>query len=439
MSNFVYLLDEKKWFQLGEIESFSSYLPKKPEMVVEKPIFYICIKEVTVGPFTKSEIVNKLNHQDISCFDFVFNQETGVWKRIKQLSNFTDSLPKLPTLIPFIKSNQIDISGNFDVTTDTSRQIVETDSSLQIKVEDIFEEDFKSIKSLVIRDLPFEKNHSSIGVNDLKEEEELSPSVTSTADPASTVEVGAVASTASVATASDVPTVKPVLVKNNNATKTNRRANKLERNIKAEVEPEMINDGHTKTNSTTNGHEIKNDPVWIIEKGEKNLGPFCYLEVLKMLQKNVISKNAHIKKKNATEWKRIEEIYEFNTNIIRKIVTDKGRIVEKIFVPRKHKRTSYLGPAAITYRGKVYRGTCSSISEGGCFIEMRPSDFELAAEIHLKIMPGTVPLMVECTGKIVSINERGPKGIGIKFTNLGPKQMDEVRKIVERYSSQIGG
>ncbi|MBF0301224.1 MAG: PilZ domain-containing protein [Oligoflexia bacterium] len=433
IENFVYSLNEKKWFQLGDIKEFAFYLPSKPEAPIEKPIFFIYINDIVAGPFTKGEIEDKFKRGDLNSYDYVFNQEIGIWKRIKHSPIFIDILPRPPTLIPYVpeteklhNANGTRINNNFSSTSTspsaptetysklndpididnelteftgkTDRHAMYTNSSSLIEFgeQNIFDEDIMNIKALVIKDLPFDSEN--------------------------------------------IDAAKMQIAKKQKGT-TNKRNNEVKEVKAKEMIASKNNTSVTNVNSeiiSSNAFEIKNDPVWVINKGEKHLGPFCYLEVLKMLQKNVISKETHIKKKNSNEWKKIEEIYEYNTDIIRKIVTDKGKIVEKIFVPRKHKRTSYLGPAAISYKGKIYRGTCSSISEGGCFIEMRPSDFELGDEIHLKIMPGTVPLTVEGTGKVVSINERGPKGIGIKFTNLDSEQIEEVRKIVERYSIQLG-
>ena len=184
------------------------------------------------------------------------------------------------------------------------------------------------------------------------------------------------------------------------------------------------------------GLENRGDLLWIIEKGQEELGPFRYGEVLKMIQKGVINKKNRIRKIYELQWKIIEDHLEFDQRVVKKYVESGGEMLQKIFLTRKNKRSSYLAPASIQYQLKTFNGTCSSLSVGGCFIEMRVEGLEVGGDVIVKIMSGSVPLVIESKAKIVSLNTRSPRGAGLKFVNLDPEVAAEIQKFVNKYAEK---
>ncbi|MBF0207391.1 MAG: PilZ domain-containing protein [Oligoflexia bacterium] len=337
LNTFAYSLDNRQWMMLGDFEEFSDQLPPKPLSNIEKKIFYLYQKDKdgkdgkdgkVLGPYTKSEILTKLNSVEITFFDYVFPEDLGNWVLIKQIPAFSPCLPEKPLQIPVIERER--------ANAQELQELVATDREALLPV---------------------------------------SPSSPVSEDSVLCVSV----------------------------------------------------DGHGDL-------LIKNNPDWMIERGERTLGPYRYLEIVKMLQKSIIAQNCKIKHASEDVWRLLADVREFDTSVIKKILSDKVQDASKLFIHRKFKRTSYLGPASIMYLGKLYRGTCTSISEGGCFVELRPSDFQLHKEIVVKIMPGTVPLSIEAKAKIVSINERSPRGIGMKFLELKHVQNEEIRRFVDKYT-----
>lgn len=187
--------------------------------------------------------------------------------------------------------------------------------------------------------------------------------------------------------------------------------------------------------------EIANDPIWILpaevtgKPGEPE--PMRYLDVLKLVQDGKISKKDPIKKVWDKQWSKLQDIYEFNATTIRKIVDVGGLKVEKIFVQRQYARAAYFAPVQMKAPGKDLRGTCTSISVGGCFVESSVANVQVKEVMSLKFVAGAIPLEFEVNAEVVCVLPKRPQGIGFKFVGLDPKVVDEIKSFVERYAKKM--
>ncbi len=184
---------------------------------------------------------------------------------------------------------------------------------------------------------------------------------------------------------------------------------------------------------------LNNEFIWQIQKNKQVLGPFRHLEIVKMLQKGVLTSQSLIKKKNVHEWEKIENTSDFSSVQIKKMSQIHDEKVEKSFISRKHDRSTYLSAARVKFDGKAIRGTCSSLSEGGCFIEMSTAEMEVGMEIFIEIMPGAISSTIQTQAQVVSVRDKKPRGIGVKFIELNSNLVEKIQDFVQMFHNKVGG
>lgn len=362
------------------------------------------------GPLSTKDISAFLKKKEMSISNFVFKIKEKAWFMIGDLDEFSEYLPKRP-LIPVEPFNIYLILENKIVGPFTKSVILK-------KLKDNEINFFNFIYVEGQKDWVRIKESSSFN-----SEINLPPSIVP-----------------------NFPVNPPGKIKNQTEepkedllqiAESPGQGNNLANEILEEQKKDLLPiEKRKKGPGLNNCFEIGNEPIWIIEKGDENLGPFRYLEILKMIQRNVITKNNKIKKTDDAGWNKVSDHFEFNTKLIKQIVTEGGEKVEKIFLTRQHKRSSYLAPAKIQAKGKIYSGMCSSISVGGCFIEIRPDEFELNKEVIIKIMSGSIPTIIESKGIVISINERNPRGVGFRFLGLGLDEATEIQKFINKHADK---
>ncbi len=169
---------------------------------------------------------------------------------------------------------------------------------------------------------------------------------------------------------------------------------------------------------------------WVICRGQEEIGPFEYHEIVRMIQKKIFDKNQPIRRQGEDEWKTIDDYSEFSMNYIKQIIRMGNKEIEKLFVERKHKRSIFMAPVILSIQGTTIYGTCTSISAGGLFLECRIHQLKVYDSVHVKILPGSTPLSFEAKAQIVSINETAPKGVAVKFKKIDPLLYKKINDIV---------
>ena len=115
---------------------------------------------------------------------------------------------------------------------------------------------------------------------------------------------------------------------------------------------------------------------------------------------------------------------------------DKSKKWEKM---RKFKRSPFSAPVSVQYGDNIYPGFVTEIGVGGCFVEFNWRQLERDDEVILKIMPGIVPLSLECRARTASFVAKGKKGAGFEFINLSKEKGMEIQKFVEKFAQKLGG
>ena len=185
--------------------------------------------------------------------------------------------------------------------------------------------------------------------------------------------------------------------------------------------------------------EVANDPIWVLSKelmGESEKAK-RYFDILKLIQNGTIDKSAKIKKIWEKDWTTIAELYEFNTNIVRKVANIGGQTIEKIFIKRRFPRGAYYCPVLVTTSSNQIRGTCTVIGVGGCFVEMETDQRIVGEKVSIRFMTGAIPLEFECNAEIAYSLSKRPQGVGLKFIEIDETVAEEIREFVDRYIEKI--
>lgn len=372
--------------------------------------YVICINGQNYGPVYPSSIRFLLENKKVSPETFLFDPEVGRWKLVGDIPDFKETVPKKPSLkidrpLIFVVLNGR-LNGPF-----TSTQIVKKIQDKQLRPYDfLLVEGQKEL--MYVRDIqrlfdefgvPPEKASIFSGLDDVLTKKEFDSMM------------------------------ERVYKENPEVLRKQKMAeNKAEQDDEEEEVASFIHGEH---------FEVVNDPIWVLpeevtgKKGEPE--PTRYLDIVRLLQEGKLTKKAPIRKVWDKNWQKIADVYEFNAQTVRKVVDVGGLRVEKIFIQRQNPRAAYFSPVQITFGEKEIRGTCTSISLGGCFIEMNIKEINLHDMMRLKFMAGAIPLEFEVDAESVFILPKKPQGIGFKFHGLEEEPAEEIKDFVERYISKM--
>lgn len=458
--DFIFVTKKMKWFLLGELKAFKHLLPTKPtnEVILEQPYIHILIDNQHAGPFTKNQVKEKIEAREIGYFDYIFVEGHRDWIQIKSVPVFRELLQRIqdrPTGDP--------TSGDTSTRKDLFKSSAVSHTQAQYELPPLNVED-EANKSA---------NSSSVEIDQLltkaaEAEEEFSPE--DDALLASLPDVRAFVSAPSLDTieTSNVGGAMQALEGEQDEDRTklsvklgkvvhgramidheeqmDRRLPLNSQNIpdefltkikdmEKEVDPNNPHLQSAEEIFTGDTFEIINQPIWIL-KSEKDPGKLhTFSEILNLKADNHLEGSSELKQKGTMAWKRLDEIYEFNTKVIRKIVEVDGREEEKIFLKRKDLRVSYYSPAVIEMEGMRLQGFCTSISMGGCFIELPRVDKISQSAAKIKILSGAIPVEIETNGFVRRILKQKPKGVGIQFHELAPDTEKNIEEFIRKYMS----
>jgi c-di-GMP-binding flagellar brake protein YcgR len=106
-----------------------------------------------------------------------------------------------------------------------------------------------------------------------------------------------------------------------------------------------------------------------------------------------------------------------------------GKIVNTYI--RRYKRSPYSAKAVVSFNGIGFTGTCSSISMGGCFIDLRKKpDLERGNIVLLNIVPDMVKIKVNCSARVCTVYDQG---IAVEFLNLDPNIKRHINEFVSSF------
>lgn len=174
--------------------------------------------------------------------------------------------------------------------------------------------------------------------------------------------------------------------------------------------------------------------VWYILKHNENYGPFCYLDLIQMLQSKTLFEHDFLWRTGRPAWKRLSEIEEFNTSRLKevfKILADEDKAnAEKVFFRRRHPRANYKCELLIHDKQKVYSAQSIEISAGGASFKIDNVSFDLDSQVYLHFKPGGDVPAFNAVCQVVS--KVGGNLYGVKFSHVASSAKDSIAKFTKK-------
>lgn len=181
---------------------------------------------------------------------------------------------------------------------------------------------------------------------------------------------------------------------------------------------------HKMSGASTNYYEER---VWYILKQNENYGPFCYLDLIQMLQSKTLFEHDFLWRTGRLSWKRLAEIEEFGTERLKEVFKvlaeeNKDKAAE-VFYRRRFPRAKYKCELLVHDQQKVYSAQSIEISAGGASFKVPNVSFELGSQVYLHFKPGgdVPPFNAVC--HIVS---KTGDMYGVSFQNISTAVKDSI-------------
>lgn len=175
---------------------------------------------------------------------------------------------------------------------------------------------------------------------------------------------------------------------------------------------------------------------WFVLKGEKNFGPFSYLDLIKMLQEKSLFGFDFVWREGMDSWVRVGECDLFSTHHIRQLYASGSKDVENAFIKRKSNRALYDCPILVHNNERVWKGRSVELSEGGAGIEVRNALLVPGQKIYVHFSEGQGIRSFNVLSEIVSKrylkdlkSKSAPIVYGVKFINLDKLEREEIKAI----------
>tara|TARA_R110000868_G_scaffold344396_2_gene605418 strand:+ start:7937 stop:9418 length:1482 start_codon:yes stop_codon:yes gene_type:complete len=183
--------------------------------------------------------------------------------------------------------------------------------------------------------------------------------------------------------------------------------------------------------------EVDNSAVWWIKYESEEKGPYTYADMRSFMKYGKITK-ATTSKKTGGNWQELQSHFEFKNDVLCKEEMRDGKKVQRFFIKRGDFRAPFYDLAQIEIGANSYKGYCSSLSVGGCFIELSKLDklrMEKDGKVLVKIKAGTLSEELNVRAVIKNISDKRPRGLGLQFEGLNEAQKDVIIKFVHQYVS----
>ena len=173
--------------------------------------------------------------------------------------------------------------------------------------------------------------------------------------------------------------------------------------------------------------------VWYILKQNENYGPFCYLDLVQMLQSKTLFEHDFLWRQGRPAWKRLSEMEEFSGDKLKEVfkhVTeeniDPNRIV---FFRRRHVRAKYECQLIVHDQHQVYNAHTVEISAGGASFEIEETSFDIDTQVYLHFKPGVDVPPFNAVCKVVS---RSGHVHGVSFVHVPTNVKDSIEKYTKK-------
>lgn len=197
--------------------------------------------------------------------------------------------------------------------------------------------------------------------------------------------------------------------------------------------------------------ELEISKRYLVNINNQHRGPYSKDELRELIDEKEISFVDFLCEEGKRRWVRIVDHEDFQSWLpsapisIPGISPEEEEKSEKVFqfedfglenpvtYIRVFERAAYSAKANIECEGQNYQGNCTTIGQGGCFIEFDPKNLFKGQKVKLKIIPDLVPIGIDCEAEVASVVLKRPRGVGFKFINLPPQTSKKIKSYVDQY------
>jgi hypothetical protein len=185
--------------------------------------------------------------------------------------------------------------------------------------------------------------------------------------------------------------------------------------------------------------EVSNEPIWLIKRAGEVKGPYRFSDVLSWFDKGFLDGKTLLRKESEKVFTRLEKIYEFNTKIFTKLEKaseeTNGELKKRYFIKRTDFRAPFHETARLEFRGRDLRGTCTSLSVGGCFIEFsdEPEGLERNSVLVCHIEADYLSTPIDVQMIVRNVSKERSFGIGCEFLDLSDEEKDTIEEFIDSY------
>ncbi len=183
--------------------------------------------------------------------------------------------------------------------------------------------------------------------------------------------------------------------------------------------------------------EVSNEETWWLKIGDVVTGPHRFGELYNLKENGELNRDeTFLKSEEQGKWTPMGKFTEFNVPIQVHTLEEDGDTLTKYFIRRGSFRAPFYEIVTLEIGGKEYRGYCTSLSQGGIFIEYNKLDpdtmyKDAVGQVYFK--KGALRKSLECEVKIMNISDKRPKGLGMMFVNLGDSDKSVIQEYVNHY------
>lgn len=187
--------------------------------------------------------------------------------------------------------------------------------------------------------------------------------------------------------------------------------------------------GHGQPETATHPFYVKK---WLLQKDNKNFGPFSFLEIIQMLQERTIHVQDMLTVVNSGKWARVKEYSEFSAQKVRELVASSDRHIKEIFNRRRYPRVEYDGTLIVHDNKTVFRGQSFQLSVGGAGLYIPSSGLQPGQTLLLHFHPSPDVPAFNAVAAVVSKTAPSkestvqPLRYGVKFTSISQPIKDRI-------------
>ncbi|EQC44564.1 type IV pilus assembly protein PilZ [Bacteriovorax sp. BSW11_IV] len=178
-------------------------------------------------------------------------------------------------------------------------------------------------------------------------------------------------------------------------------------------------------------YEVTNEKEWLIRNDDGVKGPYSFEDIIGFKKLGMLDEDYSIKKESEKRWAKLRDRYE----VWAPLQIDEMEGKKTFYIKRADYRAPFYDVVSFDLNEENYKGHCTSLSVGGCFIELpkMPENVQKGevGEIHFQNSVLATPFSVKF--EIVRVSDSRPRGIGLKFIEVSPEVTNTVEAYIETF------